>query len=206
MTNDNDHPNTAINQQCASAATSSSSIIFSEAATGVAKRKRKAAPTVPTEAASESPIVAQMDRALKALDTSMKVLDSTDDWQTFGNFIAAELRRLPPHVGQSTKLKLNRLLLDCVEAATPASIDAIHEQPPERIQLQFARTNATDVIVLDMDGKQVDKLKLVRDTTDSVSLVDSQGSPVDENISQQILSNLSSPVSPVYGDTQDVSE
>lgn len=206
MTNDNVHFNTGINQQCASAATSSSSIIFSEPATGVAKRKRKAAPTVQTEAASESVIVAQMDRALKALDTSMKVLDSTDEWQTFGNFIAAELRRLPLHLGQSIKFKLNRLLLDSVEAAMPPTIDEIHQQPPGPIQLQFARTNKTDVIVLDMDGKQVETLKLVRDSTDSVSLVDSQGARVDENISQQILSNISSPISPEYGDTQDVSD
>lgn len=83
----------------------------SKIAVGQRKQRKKAAST-PTASSNDPSQSFGIDAAMHAF----RMLSQNDDFTIFGEFIAAELRRLPSVTAQILKRKLNRTLLDFVDS------------------------------------------------------------------------------------------
>lgn len=73
--------------------------------------------------------------ALNGLERALKVMDNTDSYQIFGNYVASELRRLPNDHANRVQRKIARFLLDCLEEIDEAENQLQAEEQGE-LQLQ----------------------------------------------------------------------
>lgn len=54
--------------------------------------------------------------ALKGMEKALKKMDEMDSFQTFGNFVAEELRKIPNvTLANKVQRKLTRYLMDCLD-------------------------------------------------------------------------------------------
>lgn len=118
--NGNDNDNAVDNLSCTSMGSTGTS---STVAVGHRKQRKKVAPAH-TASSNEPQQTFGKDAAMHAFS----MLSQNDDFTIFGEFIAAELRRLPSMTAQTLKRKLNRTLLDFVDT---------HEQVNEELFSDF---------------------------------------------------------------------
>lgn len=81
---------------------------------------------------------------MDGLQRALKVMDNTDRYQIFGNYVASELRRLPDSSANRVQRKLARFLLDCVEEIED---EVDYEQQKEPIALQSEVNNYIQGII-----------------------------------------------------------
>lgn len=76
---------------------------------GVGIRKKRANENVEMQKASTQKST-EKEKVMSVLDTALKKLETIDEWQLFGNFVASELRSIPRGQAVDLKRKLNSVI------------------------------------------------------------------------------------------------
>lgn len=126
--------------------------------------------------------------------------EPNDEFQIFGNFVASELRNISNiNDARRTQRKLNKLLIDSVDALDSASTVqnnvVIAPSTSTLMEFQVLPDDSGRFCVLDMQGHAIEPLQMTR-RADGIHVVNENGQSVEDMLSQRISVMTGPPVEP----------